>query len=111
MPRIGDALFALSVTEGAIDIDHSLFAEGRSLTLPDFDPDLVEGLLQVENRRLVEAPQEIAGGRRGGYPFYIKGIKIDFILALALEVFERLAAGDCNTTRECGRTRSRASGA
>ena len=71
VPRIVDALFALSVglTEGAIDIDHSLFAEGGSLALPELDPDLVEGLLQLQNRRLVEATQEIACRRRSGHPF------------------------------------------
>ena len=71
VPRVGDALFALGIglRKSAIDINHSLFAEGSSLTLPDFNPDLVESLLQLQNRRLVEASQEITCRRRSGYPF------------------------------------------
>jgi hypothetical protein len=82
-----------SLHQEAVHVDDGLREEVLGLLRPDAQADVVDGVLQLTDRRLTEAAAEVASGGGVGEAAGAEGVEEDLVLAAEFEVLQAGAVG------------------
>src|SRR5438876_669786 len=95
-PVVGDPdaflAFAHRLGDRAVDVDYGLFAKALILKRPDLFASFIERLLETQNRRLVETPEEVPRRRRIRNPRGAESIHVALIVPQLLDILQTQSA-------------------